>query len=299
MLVVEDAAVRVLLAPDLVLRDLHVLDVAPEKVREIGVTSRDLTQRARRSGLGVELVEPKGAGVRADEAWGLALFEAVARLDAVRWVASEPDASFGLSPPRIQLEVTIEDRLGEPNSERKVRVALGAPTDDGPFATIEGQPGVFLAPPALEALARRSLVDRGAFSVKTAQIARLSMRGRAIGKDSESVMELARKDGALLPTGASAAAPGATARAAQVREALEDLTAITAVATGPARDEHGRASPVLTLEITPIEGPPFRLLMGAADAREGTAVHYAWRSDVDAVYVVAASGVRALLEALP
>lgn len=299
VLVVEEAAVRSLLSPELVLRDLHVIDVAPEKVREIAVTSGDVTQRVRRSGLGFELVEPKGAGLRADEAWSLALFEAVARLDAVRWVAADEEGAFGLSPARVRLEVMVEDRLGEAASERKVQLALGAPTDDGPFAALLGQKGVFLAPPELEIAARRSLVDRGSFSVKTASLSRVVMRGRAAGRDAPTSLELGRRNGALLPDGASAGDPSATTRAARAREGLDDLTAITAVAVGAAREEHGLASPTLTLELTPVEGAPFRLLIGAADAREGTAVHYARRSDVDAVFVVGASAVRVLLEALP
>lgn len=287
-LVLDDAVIRPLLAPELVLRDRKVIDVAAEKVREVAVDGAALDQRIRRAGAGVELVDPKGRGLSADETWSLELLDRVAKLEAVRWVALTADPAFGLDPPRFTLEATIEGEA--PGTERKRTVRFGAPGDDGPFAQIDGDPAVFVAPADLEEAALRWLVDRGAFRVRPADVVRVVVRGA-----SGPPLTLERVEGALVPRGD---APDAAARAARVREGIDDLVALEAVAIGAGRAEHGLASPVVTLEVTPREGKPYRVEVGATDAREGESVHYARRSDVDAVFTVGRGPVRSLLEAV-
>ena len=83
-----------------------------------------------------------------------------------------------------------------------------------------------------------------------------------------------------------------------MRDGLDDLVALTAVTIGDAKKEEGLDSPVLTIDVTPDEGRPYRLVVGAADVRDGASIHYARRSDVGATFAVAPSGVRALLEAV-
>lgn len=287
-LVVDDAVARPLLTPELVLHERKVIDVPAEKVREVAIRGASVDQRIRRAGLGVDLVAPKGRGLSADEAWGLELFDRLAKLEAVRWVAPAADPAFGLDPPRFTVEVSIE--TDGPGSERTRTLRFGAPGDDGPFAQIDGDPAVFVAPEALEEAARRWLVDRGAFRVRPAEVTRL-----VASAGSGPALTLERVDGALV---ARSEAPDAAARAARVREGLDELVALEAVAIGTGRPEHGLEQPVVSLEVTPREGKPFRLVIGATDAREGESVHYARRSDVDAVFTVGRGPVRSLLEAV-
>ncbi len=289
-LTVDEAVLRAVLAPELVLRERKVIDVTPEKVREVAVRGAGVDQRVRRAGLGVALVAPRGPGLGADETWGLELLEKSARLEAVRWVAARDEGGFGLEPPRFTLEIAIES--GGPGTETTRTIRFGTPTDDGPFAQVVGEAPVFVAPPGLEEAALRWLIDRGALRVAPASVARLVVRA-----GSRTPLSLERVDGALVVPGAADPADAA-ARAARAREGLEGLSAIEAVAVGAPRPEHGFDRPVLELEVTPIEGKPFRLAVGASDAREGESVSYARRSDVDAVFAVGRGGVRALLEAV-
>jgi len=288
---VAETAVRPLLVGELVLRDRKIIDVPAEKVREVAVLEPGTEQRVRRAGSAIELVQPRGTGLVADEQWGRELLDRSAQLEAMRWLASADDGSFDLAPPRATIEIRIEDQLGKPESERTVRIALGARGDDGTFAQVVGKPEVFLAPPEIEAAAMRPLIDRGAFSVRTADVKRLLVRA-----GTHAPFELEKRDGALLAV--VSGSKGALSRASRIRDGLDDLVAITAVAVGDAKKEQGLDAPVLTLEVTPIEGRPYRVVVGAADVLGGSAIHYARRSDVDATFAVAPSGVRTLVEAL-
>lgn len=289
-LVVEEDALRAVLAPELVLRERAVIDVAPEKVREVAVRGSGLDQRIRRAGLGLLLVTPRGPGLGADETWGLELLEKVARLSAVRWVSERADPRFGLDPPRFTIEMSIES--DGPGTEATRTLRFGTPTDDGPYAQLAGEEAVFLAPPALEEAALRWLIDRGAFRVQPAKVARVVLLA-----EGAPPLTLVRSDGALIASGPDAPADAA-ARAARAREGLDELVALEAVAIGAGGPEHGLDRPVVELEVTPVEGMPFRLVVGASDAREGESISYARRSDVDAVFAVGRSGVRALREAV-
>lgn len=286
-LLVDDAAVRALLAPELILRDRQILDVDPDAVRAIAVDGPVVDQEIRRDGAGVALVAPRGPGLTADDAWALDLIDRVARLEAVRWVATAPGPSFGLDPARITLEVDVAPSGGE--AQRRT-VRLGVATDDGPFAQIDGDPTVFIAPAALEEAATRWLVDRGAFRVRPGDAETVTLRA-----GDAPPLELRRVEGALLPR---TDAPDAAARAARAREGLDELSAIEAVAIGRGRPEHGLDEPVLAIEVTPRDGSPFRIDVGASDARAGESLHYARRSDVGAVFTVGRAPVRALLEAV-
>jgi hypothetical protein len=287
---VPDASVRPLLLGALMLQDRKIIDVATEKVREVAILRPGApTQRVRRTGSGVELVEPRGTGLAADEPWGRDLLDRCAQLTAVRWVAETDDGSFGVAVPHITLEIHVEDELGKPESERTERVVLGTPTDDGPFARIVGKDAVFLASPDLARATRRLIVDRASFSIRTDDVKRVLLRAG----DGPAV-ELVRRDGALLPPSPDAAA---STRAAKLREALDELSAIAAVTLDEAK-EQGLETPVLAIEVTPTEGRPFRVAIGAADVTDGVSVHFARRSDVGATFAVPQSAVRALLEAL-
>jgi hypothetical protein len=285
-LVVGDASVRALLTPELVLRDRQILDVPAEAVREIAVDGPQVEQRIRRQGTGFELVVPRGRGLAADQAWALDLADRLAKLEAVRWAARSPEPGFGLDPPRFTIDVVLA--RGGPEERRTLR--FGSPTDDGPYAQIDGEPAVFVAPAALEEAALRWLVDRGSFRVRPSEVAEIVLHA-----GGAAPLTLVRVDGALVARGDR---PEGAARAARAREGLDELAAIEAIAIGEARPEHGLDDPVLALEVTPREGPPFRVAIGASDARDGESLHYARRSDVGAVFTVGRAAVQTLLEAV-
>jgi hypothetical protein len=107
---------------------------------------------------------------------------------------------------------------------------------------------------------------------------------------------LEQTGGALHFAGAAADA-AATARAAAVREALVDMTALGAVSAGAPGKGEGLDRPALVLTVDLDGGKPRRFRFGARDDFHGSPAYDARRDGVDATFAVAEALVRPLLEA--
>ncbi|WP_437312197.1 DUF4340 domain-containing protein [Sorangium sp. So ce388] len=304
-------AAGALLPSEVSLRSMQVLDFARDQVSALRVERPGLVQRLRRTGDGAwELLEPRGEGLAADDALADELADLLGGLKAERWVAADAGQGYGLGAPRLVVEAELAstpERDGGA-AARPARVELGALAGAGSFARAGKGGPVFVAPPALEAAAGRLLLRRDVFVVAPQEIARVTL----VPVDGKPVVVEASPGGfAVAGAGDQASA---TAAAAGVRDALADLRAEGAVALGKPEKHHGLSPPRLRITVdlarpqaapageggaTPPRRAPgsFTIAIGAGDAFRGTNVFYARRDGVDAVYAIAQSRVRPLLEA--
>ncbi|WP_438028748.1 DUF4340 domain-containing protein [Sorangium sp. So ce233] len=308
------AAAGALLPSDVSLRSMQVFDFPPDQISALRIERPGLVQRLRRTGDGAwQLVEPSGEGLAADDALAEELAELLGGLKAERWVAPDPGQGYGLAAPRLAVEAELSaapDPGGAAGdaAARAARVELGARAGAGSFARAGQGAAVFVAPPALEAAAGRLLLRRDVFAVAPEDIARVTLTP-ASGKP----VVLEASPGGFTVAGAADQA-SATAAAAGVRDALADLRAEGAVALGKPEQHHGLTPPRLRIAVdlarppaaTTAEGGAgaprprgrsFTIAIGAGDAFRGTSVVYARRDGVNAVYAIAQSRVRPLLEA--
>ncbi|XYI04006.1 DUF4340 domain-containing protein [Sorangium sp. So ce1128] len=308
-------AAGALLPSEVSLRSMQVLDFAREQVSALRIERPGLVQRLRRTGDGAwQLLEPRGEGLAADDALADELAELLGGLKAERWVAADAGQGYGLGAPRLAVEAELAS-APEPGggaagdaAARAARVELGALAGAGSFARAGKGGPVFVAPPALEAAAGRLLLRRDVFVVAPQEIARVTL---VSGDGKRVVVEVS--PGGFTVAGAADQA-SATATAAGVRDALADLHAEGAVALGKPEKHHGLSPPRLriTVDLARPQAAPageggaplprsapgsITIAIGAGDAFRGTNVFYARRDGVDAVYAIAQSRVRPLLEA--
>ncbi|WP_437561833.1 DUF4340 domain-containing protein [Sorangium sp. So ce542] len=313
----EDGAIAELSAADagallpsaVSLRSMEVFDFAPDQVNALRIERPGLVQRLRRTGEGAwQLVEPAGAGLSADGGLADELAAQLAGLKAERWVAADAAQGYGLAAPRlvVEAELTAAEGGGAPGAaSRAARVELGAHAGAGSFARAGGGAAVFVAPPSLEAAAGRLLLRRDVFLVAPEDVARVTLSPR----DGKPVVLEGSPHGFTVAGAADPASAAATA--ARVRDALADLRAEGAVALGSPERHHGLSPPRLRVAIELARPQPapagagaprssegsFTIAIGAGDAFRGTNVFYARRDGVSAVYAIAQSRVRPLLEA--
>jgi hypothetical protein len=285
---VPAGAADALVPDEIALRPRKIHDVPLRSFQALRVEAPGRVQRLERNADGVfAMVEPKGEGLIADGGFVLDLGKALGGLTAVRWVGkARPE--HGLDKPRM----TIAADLGEEGgAKHTIEVSIGAATDGGSFARAGDDPAVFVAPEALAAAADRWLVDRGAMTVDMGKATRVTLEP-AGGKK----VVLEQTGGALHFAGAAADA-AATARAAAVREALVDMTALGAVSAGAPGKGEGLDRPALVLTVDLDGGKPRRFRFGARDDFHGSPAYDARRDGVDATFAVAEALVRPLLEA--
>ncbi|WP_437667587.1 DUF4340 domain-containing protein [Sorangium sp. So ce1182] len=312
---VPSPAAGALLPSGVSLRSMQVLDFARDQVSALRVARPGLVQRLRRKGDGAwELLEPRGEGLAADDALADELADLLGGLKAERWVAADAGQGYGLGAPRLVIEAELAS-APEPGggaagdaAARSARVELGALAGAGSFARAGTGGPVFVAPPALEAAAGRLLLRRDVFVVAPQEIARVTL----VPGDGKPVVVEASPGGFTVAGAGDQAS--ATAAAAGVRDALADLRTEGAVALGKPDKHHGLSPPRLRITVdlarpqaapageggaTPPRPAPgsFTIAIGAGDVFRGTNVLYARRDGVDAVYAIAQSRVRPLLEA--
>lgn len=311
---VPAASAGALLPAEVSLRPLQVLDFEPDRVSALRIERAGLVQRLRRTSEGAwQLVEPRGEGLVADAGLAVELATLLGGLTAERWVAEDARAGgYGLGAPRLVIEADLASTpepaaTGGPAAS-SVKIELGAPVGGGSFARAGGGP-VFVAPHALEAAASRLLLDRGVFVVAPEELARVTL-----APEGKAPIVIERSGSGLTVTGAPDDGGRAAARAASVRDALADLRAEGAVAVGKPAKHHGLSPPRLWITIERAQAPSapasadappparapgdvVRIAIGAGDSVRGTNVVYARREGVDAVYAIALSRVRPLLDA--
>jgi hypothetical protein len=293
-LLIGDVAAGAFTSSDLVLRDPTVLALRADDVELLTVEEAGRVQRVERDGGDFRLLEPKGKGLEADGSFAADAMASLAKLTAVRWVAAEADASFGLAEPRVRAVARLAEGAGGDPKGREIAVRIGAVTDDGAYAQIEGKREVFIAPKRFVDTLRRSFVSRSAFHVAPEVLSEIEIaRG-------DKTLKLVRDGKQLRAQG------GGTAQAAEVQEALSKLFPMTAVSVGPPPEAQGFSKPTLTIRMTfrkspddPPDAPAHATItVGAAETWDEVPTYYARRDGIDATYAVPQQPVKKLDAAL-
>lgn len=283
-------AARALVADAALVRSRTVLDVPVADVArvEIDGTPHQVIERAESGEL--RLTTP--AGFEIDGALALELIDAVRQLTVERWVADKDDGTYGLAAPLLTARITVRSKDG--HSKDQV-LRLGRPTATGTYASLDGDPGVFVLPRRLRETLTTFVMDRGAFLLDPLLATKVTL------ETPERTVVLERRGDEFVETD-----PGEPLSADGVRkiaDTLASLRAEAAVEVGPARAEQGLDRPVLTVRIEREPGhgeksSPIGFRVGAGDSWRGVSIHYVRVDGVPATYAVARSNVHALLEAL-
>jgi hypothetical protein len=214
-------------------------------------------QQLADQGSGLRLVEPTGYETDGSITQ---LVDALTRGRALLWVADADDGTFGLGPE------TCRAVLGFADGDAPVTVRLGAEGEGGVYGLVDGHPEVFVAPLALEELARRIYVSHASLRVAPERV------------ESVRVVAQGRPVVGLDPS--------------RLRDAAGALYADRVVGVGP--PDVGRPDVELTIAMTE-GGPPRRVLCSApVVSPTGTARRCA-TPDVKAVFEVRAGAIDAFL----
>ena len=262
------------------------------KLTEFGLSSfifakienKQARQVLRRENEAVRLDEPKG--FEADGVLSSDLIQALGALTAERFVADRDDGSFGLQRSSLRIHFAFKNGEGL-EVERHLR--FGDETALGVFASIEDDGPVFILSRSVRDTCQLSLLNRAVFPTSSDAFNGITLEahGRALRlvRQGERMM--------VAPAGSFP-----QERVPQLLEAIGDLRSEAALHSGPALPGEGFSAPVLTLRLTPRQGPTQTLSFGAGDSWRSTSVFYFRVSNIDATFVMAQSRVRALSDAL-
>jgi hypothetical protein len=271
------------------LKDHRVFDYPLSAVRGIEIRRGTSKQVLKRTALGaLSLLEPKGFDV--DGGLAVESIDQLRTLRALRWVSDAPVAGLGLDKPRIGVKFTVE--LDDRVIERTLLLGRAAP--GGFYASVDRDPGVFVAPRALDRTLGNLPLDRAVFSADRNSIAELQLISPDRGK-----LLLKRVAGQLtLQKGSSAFDLG---RLDELLDAIETLRPEAAVHTGVAGPGEGLRKPILTAYIRRqapenVGMPPIRFSVGSRDVFQDASIYYARHASVNATYALPRSQVQRLLD---
>lgn len=175
VLVLPIAAEALLVPSTLRLRATRLWEHAERDVRRVVIARGRTREVIERDDRGLTISEPVRA--RADRDRGEMLTRSLARLDVTRFAAEAPTNEHGLASPRFVIEVTIDPEEGD---ETTKLVRIGAATEGGAFAQIEGDPVVLVLPEELVGALDDTFVDRNllATPLREVESVRLVVDGR-------------------------------------------------------------------------------------------------------------------------
>ncbi len=281
-------AARALVADAALVRSRTLLDVPIADVArvEIDGTPRQVVERAP-SGV-LTLSAP--AGFTIDGALALELCDALRTLTAERWVADKDDGTFGFDAPLLTVRLSV--RKGDELVEHVLE--LGHPTGSGYYATMAGDPAVFVVPRRLHETLTTLVIDRNVFAAGP-HVYRIEL-----DTDHRSVV-LEKRGDDFVQT--DAGEPLSVEAIRKITDTLTGWRAEAAIELGPARREQGLDHPLLTVRMSANatsgeETAPVVFHIGAGDSWRGISIDYARVDGIAATYVLARSGVRAILDSL-
>ncbi len=283
-------------------RPRAVIDETDDQLRALLVDAGSLHEEMARVDGALRLSRP--IDIAADPTLASDLAHGVATLTADRWVSSAPRPEHGLSAPRARLVARFEGprEAGDAGADaggavRSYTVLLGAGAPGGGvYATIEGQPGVFVAPRALYELATTPHVDRGALRIAREAVTRLSI---TTGGATPSRVALV-KSGSDWRTEAGATADGV--RVDALLNALASATAVRTFGYGPPPPEARFATPTMVIEVAgsgDAGQQTMRIVVGDRFGSGEGAGFYARRDGLDATLSLPEALVETLQEFRP
>jgi uncharacterized protein DUF4340 len=271
------------------LKPLAVFDYAAHQVKRIDVAAGALAQSFTRDANGdLALVSP--AGFVIDASLALDLTDRLRGLTALRWVTDRQSTGFGLEEPRATAQLVLE--VDGKELTRSLR--LGQRTEGGFYAAVDRDPGVFVAPSALERSLSTWLLDRSLFSVRRAQLERVTLESAQHGR-----LRAERAGGELAWAGDARGRDPAGLE--ELLDALESLRPEAAVHLGAPRAGEGLERPLLTcrIERTATAGTGQDVVsfsVGSRDSFRDASIYYARSSAADAVYALPRAQVQRLFD---
>jgi hypothetical protein len=271
------------------LKEHKVFDYSLAQLRRVDVSYGSVKQTLERNADGaLSLSAPKGFDV--DGGLAVQLCDQLRTLRALRWVSDRATTGFGLDKPRatVRLSVEVEGQAIERT------LLLGGRAPGGYYASVDRDPGVFVAPRALERVLDTWLLDRAVFSADRESIVELSLDAEGLGS-----VQLRRVAGELLlqkgPSGFDAG------RISELLDVIESLRTEAAVRLGPATAIEGLRRPVLTGTIrrqSPenVGVPLIRFSIGSRDSFRDASIFYARIGGLNATYALPREQVQRLLD---
>jgi len=289
VLVVSRESALSLHADATLMKEHAVFDYPIQAIRRVVIDNGAQKQAVDRSAAGLlTLVEPKGYDI--DGGLATALLDELRTLRALRWVTDRESPGFGLDKPRAKVRLSLEVE-GQP-IERTL--SLGARAPGGYYASVDRDPGVFVASRELDRVLSTWLLDRAVFSAQRDSIVELSLEASGLGS-----VVLRRVGGQLTLQKGTSGFDGS--RVDELLDAIESLRCDSAVHLGPATPVEGLRKPILTgtirrQSIEDVGAPPLRFSIGSRDSFRDASVHYARVGSINATFALPREQVQRLLD---
>lgn len=211
------------------------------------------------------------------------------KLEAVRFVADAPTAAQGLSSPEYVLEMRY---AGSAGNARVHTLRIGAPTEAGRYAQLDGDPAVFVAADVLVSQLREPLVSRAALATPIEHLA--SLRVEHGGK----VVEVVRKGDAFSLLGSNDAS---AERAQALAQAIATLRVVRVLDYGAKGEGEGTDRPTARIVVSETTDATAKhtLLVGNPVSTDANADVYVRRSDLPLGFTLSRAAVDELLGQSP
>jgi hypothetical protein len=272
------------------MKEHRIFDYPISAVRGIDIRRGTFKQVIQRDAKGdLRLLEPKGYEI--DGGLAVELIDQLRTLRALRWVSDSSTAGFGLEKPRlsVKMQVQVEDRTIERT------LLLGRAGPGGYYASVDRDPGVFVAPRSVDRSLGNLPLDRSIFSAERGSVVEVALAHAERGK-----ILLKRVAGELTVQKGTTSSFDPE-RTDELLEAIETLRPEAAVHTGPATPGEGLRKPLLTVYVRrqspeSVGMPPIRFSVGSRDVFQDASIFYARHASVNATYALPRSQVQRLLD---
>jgi len=284
--------------PRAVLRDVE------DELRALLIEAGTLREEVTRVDGVLRLVAP--VSIVADPSLTTELVRPLAALDADRWVSAAVRPEHGLAQPRARLVARFEGAGPRDENDagadasarvRNYTLAFGASAPGGGvFATLEGTPGVFVAPRSVFDALTTPHIDRGALRVVAGAVTQLALT--VAGTPPRRVVLVKRGDAWRTDTGT----PVDAQRVDALLNGLAGATAPRVFGYGPPPGEARLATPRLVVEASSEDDAgqrSVRIVVGERFGAGEGAGFYARRDGLDATLSLPESVVEALLDFRP
>lgn len=254
VLVLPASAAELLTPSPARLRPRQLTDAEEPDVKALSIQRGATTERFERDAADWRIVAPLEAP--ADRSAVREALRKLASLRALRFAADAPSPEHGLDSPRFVIRMRIER---EGSEARDVTLRIGSDTEDGAFARLEGEPGIFVVSPALVDSLQGPLVSRDLLATPSYEL-----EGITIETDARTLA--LRQDGGRFVTDDG---PADEERTSDLTQAISRFRARDATAYGPPAPADGLTPPRARIRVQRAEGadPPvsYEILVGAPD----------------------------------
>lgn len=259
-----------------------LLSLAESSLTQLEITRGSEVERIERATPGAPLNVTAPLKADADRIAASDVARLLTGLTALRFAADEVKPEHGLSAPVARVHAQLAKHGDQ--AARSLDLRIGALTEGGRYATLEGERGVFVISAQLADLLTAPLLSRTLLATPLENIVAIEVRQGArkvrVQRNGET-FELAD------------ASPATNAVAGQCAQAVATLRAQTVVSYGPA--PRTQSASFAELEVEQRDGTRTKLVLGA-EAENG--LRHARRADLDADFLLPASAVSALLAPL-